>query len=135
MKKIKTLVIGSAFGLLLTGGLAQASTTYQNYSLTVGAFNGSAYTSYQKLTGYATVEETINFHSDSVGGDYTVDVRGQRNSGKDPNTKWIRNVGDNESHTITTGVLAESSSSYRLQFSNDLTTPVKVAVKGKFRTN
>lgn len=133
MKKIKALVLGSAFGLLITGGIAQAKTSWQNYSEIVGAFNGSAYTDYQDVEDFTRVEAKIDIHSDSVGGDYTIDVRGQSNHGY--NTSWVRNVGDNKYYTIYTGHLVQPGLAYRLQFSNDLTTPVKVAVKGQWKTN
>lgn len=42
------------------GGVAEASTTYESYSKKVPAFNGSAYTGYQGMTGYDTTSETID---------------------------------------------------------------------------
>ncbi|MBW0934215.1 hypothetical protein [Priestia megaterium] len=135
MKKGKALVLASAFGLLITGGVAQASTTFKSYSKSVPRVNGSAYTGYQKMTGYDTVLETIDVDSKSVGGDYTIDIRGQRDGGKDPNTPWIRNAGDNESYTIKTNVVNSNKYSYRLQLSNKLATPVAVLATGSFRTH
>ena len=123
----------SAFGLLITGGVAEASTTYDSYSKKVPAFNGSAYTGYQGMTGYDTKSETIDIISKSVGGDYTVDIRAQRDSGE--KTPWQRNVGDDTSWTFYTNYLNDSDHSYRLQLSNDLSTPVKVLATGSFRTH
>ncbi|MBU3570029.1 hypothetical protein IUJ58_02765 [Priestia aryabhattai] len=60
MKKGKALALVSAFELLITGGVAEASTTYESYSKKIPAFNGSAYTGYQGMTGYDTTSETID---------------------------------------------------------------------------
>ncbi|MCM3016674.1 hypothetical protein M3582_01130 [Priestia megaterium] len=135
MKKGKALALVSAFGLLITGGVAEASTDFVPYKKKVPAFNGSAYTSYQQLTGYDTVLETINVVSTSVGGDYTVDIRGQRNTGKDRYTDWERNVGDNYAFNWAREILNSSDSAYRLQLSNDLSTPVEVLATGSFKTH
>lgn len=133
MKKTKSIVLGSALTLLLTGGVVQAGPYYEGYNEDVGAFNGSAYTHYQQMTG-TNGHEKITFYNEQTGGDYTVDIRGQRDSGSWKNTGWVQNVGDDEWWDINTNIIQTSDSSYRLQFSNDLSTPVKVNVKGKFKT-
>jgi hypothetical protein len=135
MKKTKGLILGSTLALLVAGGVAQASSSWKSYNLNVGSFNGSAYTAYSPMSGYLTTAETINVHSFTVGGDYTVDIRGQRSGGVEPNTSWIRSVGDSDNYTITRSYLNSGDFGYRLQISNDLTTPVKVNVTGEFRTN
>ena len=133
MKKTKALVLGSALALLATGGVVQAGSSYEAYNKNVGEFNGSAYTHYQQQTGLNGTEN-ITFNNENTGGDYTVDIRGQRNSGYSPNTNWVQNVGDNEWWDITRNIRQDADSSYRLQISNDLSTPVKVNVYGKFKT-
>ncbi|WML42056.1 hypothetical protein RCG19_10755 [Neobacillus sp. OS1-2] len=134
MKKVKSLVLGSALALLVTGGVVQAGENWVGYNKDVGAFNGSAYTGYVGMTGYLTTGERIAFVSSNVGGDYTVDIRAQRSGGIDPNTSWIRNVGDNVKGSWERVYLNQEGEGYRLQFSNDLSTPVKVNVTGTFKT-
>lgn len=133
MKKTKTLVLGSALALLVTGGVVQAGSSWEDYNVNVGAFNGSAYTHYQKTIA-STLTETVSFSTEKVGGDYTVDIRYQRDSGNYRSTKWVQNVGDNETWTIYSDILVDKGDGYRLQISNDLTTPVKVNVYGDFKT-
>jgi hypothetical protein len=134
MKKVKGLVLGSALALLVTGGVVQAGEQWVGYNENVGAFNGSAYSAYSGMTGYLSFTEKISFSSYNVGGDYTVDVRAQRSGGVDPYSNWVRQVGDDEGYTINRQFLAEEGDGYRLQFSNDLSTPVKVNVTGSFKT-
>ncbi|MGG1218218.1 hypothetical protein ABE236_12265 [Priestia endophytica] len=135
MKKVKTLVLGSALGLLIMGGTAQASSSYYTYSEKVGAFNGSAYTYWQTVEG-TTHNERIDAYSKSVGGDYTIDMRAARNSGANIVTQWARNVGDNKYVTFNrTGILSSPGSQIRLQLSNKLSTPVQVSATGKFKVN
>lgn len=133
MGKTKPIVLVSALALLLTGGVVQAGHNYEDYKEDVGAFNGSAFTDYQKQTGLNGTEE-ISVDNDNVGGNYTVDIRAQRNNGVNRESNWMQDVGDNMSFTITRNYIQESDSSYRLQISNDLSTPVKVEVYGMFKT-
>ncbi|WP_394530946.1 hypothetical protein [Priestia aryabhattai] len=135
MKKGRTIALLSALGLLVTGGIAEASTDFVPYKEKVPSFNRSAFTDYQQLTGYDTVLETINVVSTSVGGDYTVDIRGQRNTGKDRYTDWERNVGDNYAFNWARPIVNSSDSAYRLQISSDLSTPVEVLATGSFKTH
>lgn len=134
MKKVKGLVLGSALALLVTGGVVQAGEKWVGYNTDVGPFNGSGYTSYSEMTGYLMFSETISVINDSVESDYVVDIRGQRNGGNYRNTDWVRNVGDKQSFEISRKILAEAGDKYRLQISNDLTTPTTVTVKGSFKT-
>lgn len=129
MKKTKPLVLGSVLALLITGGVAQAKA--KHYNEDVGAFNGSAYTGYLKQSGLNGTEE-IDIFSTKVGGNYTVDMRAQRDSGADRYSKWVRDMGDNESASIKRNYIQSSDAAYRLQISNDLSTPVKVNCYGDF---
>ncbi|WML27387.1 hypothetical protein [Neobacillus sp. OS1-33] len=72
----------------------------------------------------------------NVGGDYTVDVRDNMKktaTGATSNTGWVQSVGDEEAFRWTgarTGAYQD-----RIQFSNDLTTPVMVNVYGIWENN
>ena len=64
------IVTGAA--IMLFGTAVSAGTTMQDYSTTVGRFNGSGYTSYQtKSSG----NDKGLLYSNAVGGSYTVDAR------------------------------------------------------------
>lgn len=128
VKKKKIFIMGLTTFLLFTGGIAQAAPSYQNYNEIVGKFNGSAYTDYQTMK-YGG-QETIEIYSDSVGSDYTVDIRAIRDG---YNSSWIRGVGDNQGYTIQTVYLLDSGTQHQLQFSNNIFTPVDVQVTGKWR--
>lgn len=129
MKKNKKFaVLGLAIGLIAFGGAAQAGTTYSSYSTTVGSYNGSGYTSYQTK---ATSGAYGNLSSSVVGGSYTVDARMTSPSGG--TGSWVQSVGDNDSRSLPNSIAKGSSA--RVQFSNDLTTPVNVQVSGSWRSN
>ena len=50
--------------------------------------------------------------------------------------KWVRDIDDNTYYSIPTNKNdIKSGDSVRLQFSNDLTTPVAVQVSGKWKSN
>lgn len=127
MEKKKLAVLGLSVGLLALGGAVQASTTYSSYDTTVGKFNGSGYTGYQTKT---TSGAYGNLKSSSVGGSYTVDARMQASSGTG---SWVRSVTDNDTRNLPNSV--PSGTSARVQFSNDITTPVDVQVTGSWRSN
>lgn len=126
-KKNRLAVLGLTVGLLAFGGAVQAGTSYSSYNTTVGAFNGSGYTGYQTKASSGTYG---NLNSGTVGGSYTVDARMQASSGTG---SWVRNVTDNDSRTLPNSV--PSGTDARVQFSNDLTTPVNVQVTGSWRSN
>ncbi|PAF36231.1 hypothetical protein CHH58_13345 [Terribacillus saccharophilus] len=137
MKKTKTkiVVLGTALTLLVAGGGAQAATSWQSYNKNVPSFNGYAYSYASKQTGLHGNEE-INVDHKSTGGSYVVDVRAERDKGVSRNTSWKRNVGDNVSWTWYRNIVQSGSASYyRLAFSNDVSTPVSVNVKGSFKSN
>jgi len=125
--KRKIAIVGATLGLLLAGGAVQAGTTYSNYNLTVGSFNGSAYTGYQTKT---TTGAPGNLRTSSVGGSYTLDARMQASSGTGG---WVRRVTDNDTRNLPNSVA--KGSLVRLQYSNDATTPVNVQVTGSWRSN
>lgn len=127
---IKVAVVTSAV-LLLFGSSVYAGTTMKDYSTTVGRFNGSGYTSYQTKT---YTNEKGKLYSNSVGGNYTVDVRMCSSTGK--KASWVRDVDDNTTYAIPTNKDSiKAGNSVRLEFSNDLTTPVRVQVEGKWMSN
>lgn len=127
MKKNKLAVLGLSVGLLAFGGAVQAGTSYSSYNTTVGAFNGSGYTGYQTKTNSGTYGNLI---SGTVGGSYTVDARMQASSGTG---SWVRSVTDNDYRSLPNSVPSRTSA--RVQFSNDLITPVNVQVSGTWRSN
>ncbi len=108
-------------------GFAEAGTTYTSYNTTVGKFNGSGYTGYQTKASSGTYG---NLRSTSVGGKYTVDARMQASSGTG---SWVRSVNSNQVRNLPNSVARGSKA--RVQFSNDLTTPVNVQVTGSWRSN
>jgi hypothetical protein len=128
MKKNKKLaVLGLAVGLMSIGGAVEASTSYSSYDTTVGRFNGSGYSGYQTKT---TSGAYGNLNSSSVGGSYTVDARMDATTGTG---SWVRSVTDNDTRSLPNSV--SSGNSARVEFSNDLTTPVNVQVTGSWRSN
>lgn len=127
MKKNKLAVLGMAVGLLAFGGAVQAGTSYSGYNTTVGKFNRSGY------TGYQTKAESGKYghlKSKSVGSSYVVDARMTASSGTG---SWVRNVSDNDSRNLPNSV--SKGKSTRVQFSNDLDTPVNVQVTGSWKSN
>ena len=126
MKK-KLATIALAVGLLAVAGFAEAGTAYTNYNTTVGKFNGSGYTSYHTK---ASSGKYGNLRSTSVGGSYTVDARMQASSGTGA---WVRSVNSNQVRNLPNSV--SKGNRARVQFSNDLTTPVNVQVTGSWRSN
>ncbi|WP_372428921.1 hypothetical protein [Lysinibacillus fusiformis] len=104
-----------------------AGTDFKDYSTTVGAVNGSAYTDYQvkdtsKADGY--------LDSYNVGGNYKVDARMTASTGTG---SWVR-IDDNMGYFIPNSITSGNSTT-RMQFSNDVTTPVNVQVTGKWASN
>ncbi|WP_242257256.1 hypothetical protein [Bacillus cereus group sp. BfR-BA-01379] len=97
-----------------------------NYNTTVGSFNGSGYTGGLK-------KETSNrdgiVNSSSVGGGYKVDARLQKTDGKQSGS-WARSIGNGD--RVTLGNSIGSGLSTRVQFSNNITTPVNVQVSGSW---
>jgi hypothetical protein len=127
MKKKKFAVLGLAVGLMAFGGAVQAGTSWSAFDVTVGKFNGSAYTGYQTKT-YSGTDGELNMST--VGGSYTVDARMTASSGTGP---WVRSVTDTDYRKLPNSI--PSGSSCRVQFSNDITTPVDVRVTGTWRSN
>lgn len=113
----------------LTLGVATAAfagSTYAGFSTTVGAYNGSGYTSYQTK---AISGARGNVITTSVGGSYKVDARMQSSSGTGD---WQRNLTDGDSRELQNNISARKLA--RVQFSNDLTTRVSVQVAGSWRS-
>lgn len=126
--KKKTLAsLGLTVGLLAIAGAAQAGTTYSGYNTTVGSFNGSGYTGYQTK---ASSDVSGSLKSSSVGGKYTVDARMSASAGTG---SWVRSVSDSETRSLPNSI--NKGSSARVQFSNDVTTPVSVQVTGSWKSN
>ncbi|MEW5323794.1 hypothetical protein V2J23_17245 [Geobacillus thermoleovorans] len=126
MKK-KLVVLSLSVGLVAFGGAVQAGSSWSNYNTTVGKFNGSGYTGYQTKASSGTYGE---LNSSVVGGSYTVDARMRASSGTG---SWVRSVTDNDYRTLPNSV--PSGLSARVEFSNDITTPVDVQVSGTWRSN
>lgn len=127
-KVVKSVVVAGAI-LLVFGSCAFAGTTMEKYSTTVGRFNGSGFTEYQTK---AFSGEDGYLYSNAVGGNYVVDVR--MISSKKEKGSWVRDVDDNRSYYLPAKTL-RSGRNVRLEFSNDITTPVRVQVAGKWKSN
>ncbi|WP_253270877.1 hypothetical protein, partial [Geobacillus thermocatenulatus] len=125
--KRKLVSTGFLAGLLAFGVAVQAGTTWTEYNTTVPRFNGSGYTGYQTKSSSGTYGE---LHSAVVGGLYTVDARMQASSGTG---EWVRSVTDNDYRRLPNSV--PKGLNARVEFSNDITTPVNVQVSGKWRSN
>lgn len=126
MKK-KLVLMGLSVGLVAFGGAVQAGTSWSEYNTTVPRLNGSGYTGYQTKASSGTYGE---LNSDVVGGSYTVDARMQATSGTG---SWVRSITDNDYRNLPNSV--PKGLSARVEFSNDITTPVNVQVSGKWRSN
>lgn len=127
-KKVMSGLLAAA--VLLVGSVCYAG-SWKAYDTTVGAWNG------QGFTGSSTAEEIEDHQawldSFTVGGDYTVDARlqGYYNGSYRAPGKWIQDVTDNKWYYYGYS-LGFDFKKGRFQFSNDLTTPVKVQVTGEF---
>ncbi len=110
--------------------MVYAGTSYVEYSTTVGRFNGAGYTSYQtkSISGANGM-----LYSRSVGGDYVVDARMQKDDGVAG--LWTRDVDDNSNYYLDGHVSHYNGSSVRVQFSNDWNTTVNVQVEGSWKSN
>lgn len=75
--------------LILGSTTAYAGSEYQSYSTTVAPFNGNGYTSYQIKD---TIGTAAGLKSETVGGNYTVDVRMIDSDGSAGS--WCRDVTD-----------------------------------------
>lgn len=130
MKKnlIKAGAIAGMVGMLI-GGTAYAGTTAKYYSTVVGRFNGSGYCGYQTK---AVSGKDGYIYSDTVGGKYKVDVRMENSSASG---EWLRNVTDGTQKPVKGHSKLTKGSQVRLKFSNDITTPVTVAVDGNWKSN
>ncbi|CUA78980.1 hypothetical protein [Anoxybacillus suryakundensis] len=125
--KRKLVLFGLSVSLLAFGGAVQAGASWSEYNTTVPKFNGSGYTGYQTKASSGTYGE---LNSDVVGGSYTVDARMQATSGTG---SWVRSITDNDYRNLPNSV--PKGLSARVEFSNDLTTPVDVQVSGRWRSN
>jgi hypothetical protein len=109
---------------------AMAGNTLTGYNTTVGSFNGSGYSGTQTK---ATSGANGKVVSTSVGGSYKVDVRQQKSDGT-ANGAWYRDLDDGTDTGFNVGGHVDQTynSTVRMQFSNDLTTPVSVQVVGEW---
>ena len=127
-KILKAATLGCA-AVMMFSTVAWAGTSYSGYNTTVGRFNGSGYSGYQTKS-IAGANGYIK--STKVGGDYVVDVRMNSSAG---NGAWLRNVGDNTSDYVPGKSTQLNGTSVRLEFSNDITTPVNTQVEGTWKSN
>lgn len=128
MKKISMILCIAIFTLLIGTYVQAGATVFEPYNTTVGKFNGSGYTGYQTKSKSGVAGE---IYVTSVGGGYKVDARQISSSS---NGSWSTNIDNNTTYrTLPNSINAGSST--RVQFSNDITTPVTVQVTGQFRSN
>ncbi|WP_035770112.1 hypothetical protein [Arthrobacter castelli] len=125
MRRKSHIITGlAATALIFTGAAAaNAGGSLQGYNTTVGKFNGSGYTGFQKKSIPGATGE---LESSRVGGNYVVDVRMIHKGSNDG--AWTRNVTDYTLYYLYNDIPGGNST--RLQFSNDITTPVNVQVVG-----
>jgi len=129
MKKPICALAVTASAICLLGLTAHAGNNFSGYNTTVGKMNGNGYSGYQtKSTGGANGY----IISTSVGGNYVVDARMNCNKGNAP---WKRNITDGTSGSLPGYYKQTAGESIRIQFSNDITTPVDVQVVGKWKSN
>lgn len=114
---------------MLFASASFAGTSFSGYNTTVGKFNGSGYSGYQTKSISGANGQIA---STSVGGDYVVDVR--MNSSKGDGS-WLRNVTDGTNKEVPGNSAQTTGSSVRLQFSNNINTPVDVQVSGSWKSN
>lgn len=127
-KLLKAGTIACIVGMLV-GSTAYAGTASEFYGTVVGRFNGCGYSYYQIK---ATTGKDGYINSDSVGGKYKVDVRMENSSASGD---WLRNVTDGTKKTVKSHSKHTKNTMVRLKFSNDITTPVTVAVTGHWISN
>lgn len=127
--KFKSLLLGVAI-CSIGSSMVYAGTSYSSYNTTVGRFNGSGYTGYQTKT---TSGANGNLRSKSVGGSYVVDARMIESNGTA--ASWRRNITDNKNYALDGHYSHKKGDRVRVQFSNDLTTPVNVQVTGSWKSN
>lgn len=123
-KKLAILLVGG--GLLLTGGLVSAGTSYEYYTETVPRFNGTAYTDSQKK---ATSNKAADLQVSTIGKAMDARLWGT-------NANWIgpwKRVSTTGNYTLYNSVPAGEFPA--VQFSNDLTTSVNVLIAGQWRSN
>lgn len=102
---------------------AWAGSNVTTYNTTVGSRNGYGYTGWRTK---AIQNHDVYLLMYSVGGNYVVDLRIDGHT----NMAWSRNVGDN--HQLLMDDWNAVGTSERIQFSNDLSTPVDVQVTGEW---
>ena len=130
MKKIIRFIIPTVCIIVVMGVLSYAGTSYSKYNTTVGRFNGNGYTGFQKKA-WSGANGVLK--SSSVGGGYHVDARMIDTKGHVG--KWTRRVNSKRTYTLGGNSKHRKGKSVRVQFSNDLTTPVAVQVTGKWKSN
>lgn len=131
MKKSSLLALVVSVILIASSISVIADNTYVGYSTTVGSFNGSGYTGYDHVK--STTGAAGKVDSYTVGGDYVVDVRMLDSDGNPGN--WLRDLNDGEERDIDGDSLHAVDDSMRLQFSNDINTPVNVQVEGQWKSD
>lgn len=129
MKKIKALLaLCAVFAFGST--MVFAGTYYNEYSTTVGRFNGDGYTSYQTKSISGANGE---LSSGNVGADYVVDARMQEDDGTAGS--WTRDITDNTDYDLDGHINHRNGDYVRVHFSNDWNTSVNVQVDGFWRSN
>ncbi|MEG0963027.1 MAG: hypothetical protein RSF88_09235 [Lachnospiraceae bacterium] len=133
MKKWKVSGIVMVCGVLLFSTVCSAA-SWKSYSTTVGRLNGSGYTGSQTVSNSASHSAWLD--SFTVGGDYVVDARVQGYSGGayKAGGPWERDITDDKMYFLYSNSEVNFTQG-RVNFSNDVTTPVNVQVTGEFTLN
>lgn len=129
MKKIVKFIGVTGVAIALIGSSAIAGSSYEEYDVRVGRFNGSGLSPEQTKS---TAGADGYIKSSEVGGSYVVDVRMKSEDG---NGGWLRNVSDGTQDALPGTSKQKKGCTVYAQFSNDITTPVVVQVEGEWKSN
>ncbi len=128
-KSVAAFILG--IGLIASTANVMAGTNYVYNTETVGSFNGYAYTPYDHTK--TTSGANGYLRSWTVGVGYEVDVRmvdAQGTAGD-----WRRNVRSGTIGSLDGHQNHLKGDKMRLQFSNNINTPVHVEVTGEWRSD
>lgn len=115
--------------VMMLGFTAQAGTEFADFNTTVGKFNGSGYTGTQRKA-YSGANGYVS--TSSVGGGYSVDARMVSGNIKGG---WTRGISGNCGQELPGNSQQKKGKNVRVQFSNNITTPVNVQVTGRWKSN
>lgn len=128
MNKTRVAAVAVMALAILGAGVSTAHADYgtQGYNTTVGRVNGNGYSGSERKS---FTDDSGKIYSSTVGGNYRVDARMISQSGTWLGSGWAR-IDDGTQAPLTNWLTAGTW--VRIQFSNDVTTPVNVQVTGSW---